>query len=155
MCPKLTSAPSSRSSDGSEPCRSPKKAIFAPPGSTTKGTTRRSLGHALGPSWGTLCFGSAILTITETINGAIQNAGNNWNIWSLIATILRLVVLAFAQVWGGGGWRGGRGASSTSLCSSGSCAAASVQRASEATHQPRYPHPPTLSVHHHGRRVPH
>ncbi|GAB4819018.1 hypothetical protein N2152v2_006064 [Parachlorella kessleri] len=50
---------------------------FAAPGSsdaTTKGSTTRSLGHALGPSFGSLCLSSLVLTITETLRQATENA---------------------------------------------------------------------------------
>ena len=47
---------------------------FAPAGvtSTTKGNTMRSIKHGLGPSFGTLSFGAAILTLVEIARNAME-----------------------------------------------------------------------------------
>lgn len=46
---------------------------FAPPGTTsTRGNTLRCVKYALGPSFGSLCFSSAVLTVTETLRQATQ-----------------------------------------------------------------------------------
>jgi hypothetical protein len=47
---------------------------FAPSGSLTapRGTTRLSLKHALGPSFGSLCLSSLVLTISQLIRDAMD-----------------------------------------------------------------------------------
>ena len=47
---------------------------FAPPDapSGTKGTTLRSVSHAVGPSFGTLSFGAAILTLVAIARNAME-----------------------------------------------------------------------------------
>lgn len=48
---------------------------FAPPGLTsTRGTTLRSLKHALGPQLGSCCLGSLVLTVAEIMRSALENA---------------------------------------------------------------------------------
>ncbi|KAK9787237.1 hypothetical protein WJX73_001621 [Symbiochloris irregularis] len=47
---------------------------FAPPGASMVGTTRRSIGLALGPSFGTCAFGSAILTLIQALRNAMEQA---------------------------------------------------------------------------------
>lgn len=47
---------------------------FAPPGAlhATRGTTRRALGHAFGPSFGSLALSSLILTVTEALRNCAE-----------------------------------------------------------------------------------
>lgn len=47
---------------------------FAPPNalSAPRGTTRTSLRHALGPSFGSLCLSSMVLTISQLIKNAMD-----------------------------------------------------------------------------------
>lgn len=47
---------------------------FAPPGAlhATRGTTRRALGHAFGPSFGSLALSSLVLTITEALRNSAE-----------------------------------------------------------------------------------
>jgi len=49
---------------------------FAPPDNPggTKGTTMRSVRHALGPSFGTLSFGAAVLTLVQLARNAMEQA---------------------------------------------------------------------------------
>mmetsp|Transcript_17844 Transcript_17844/g.21396 ORF Transcript_17844/g.21396 Transcript_17844/m.21396 type:complete len:587 (+) Transcript_17844:156-1916(+) len=47
---------------------------FMPASTSTAGTTKRALGHAVGPSFGTLCFGAMVLTWVEIIRSAIRKA---------------------------------------------------------------------------------
>ena len=42
-------------------------------GSSTKGNALRSVKHAMGPSFGSLCFGSAILTLVQLIRNAMES----------------------------------------------------------------------------------
>ena len=42
-------------------------------GSSTQGNTLRSVKHAMGPSFGSLCFGSAILTLVQLIRNAMES----------------------------------------------------------------------------------
>jgi len=55
---------------------------FAPAGTTNfKGTTTRSLQHALGPSFGTICYGSFVITVVEILKRSAEkmrreNRGN-------------------------------------------------------------------------------
>lgn len=54
------------------PC--PPRRYFAPAGalSATRGTTMRSLKHALGPSFGSLCVSSLVLTISQIMRQALE-----------------------------------------------------------------------------------
>lgn len=47
---------------------------FAPAGalSATRGTTLRSLKHAMGPSFGSLCLSSLVLTISQIMRQALE-----------------------------------------------------------------------------------
>ena len=49
------------------------EASCAVQGASNKGTTKRSLGHAMGPSFGSLCFGSAILTLVQLIRNLMES----------------------------------------------------------------------------------
>lgn len=52
---------------------------FAPAGalSATRGTTMRSLKHAMGPSFGSLCLSSLVLTISQIMRQALEQAQEN------------------------------------------------------------------------------
>lgn len=51
----------------------PTQWYFAPPGLTsTRGTTLRSLKHALGPQFGSCCLGSLVLTVAEIMRSALE-----------------------------------------------------------------------------------
>jgi uncharacterized membrane protein required for colicin V production len=66
---------------------------FAPAGvsNSNKGTTIRSIKHALGPSFGSLSFGAAILTLVELARNAMEQARQNSSndgmaiFWSLLS----------------------------------------------------------------------
>lgn len=57
---------------------------------TTSGTTRRSLSQALSSSFGSLCFGSLVLTFTEVMKNSVENAHrqNGGSIFSLIFYVI-------------------------------------------------------------------
>ncbi|KFM24131.1 CTL-like protein [Auxenochlorella protothecoides] len=64
---------------------------FAPPGAlhATRGTTRCALGHAFGPSFGSLALSSLVLTITEALrNSAERNAQENQDVLSWVMSCI-------------------------------------------------------------------
>lgn len=74
---------------------------FAPPHMPgTRGTTLRSLKHAVGPQLGTLCFGGAILSITHMIRNAAKREGRD-NQRNSAGAILKLVVWCLASCLAG------------------------------------------------------
>lgn len=71
---------------------------FAPSGSLTapRGTTRLSLKHALGPSFGSLCLSSLVLTISQLIRDAMDNASRE-NDEIGVGTIIKTIFICLAQ----------------------------------------------------------
>ena len=53
------------------------RGMSAMQGTSTKGNTMRSVKHAMGPSFGSLCFGSAILTLVQLIRNAMESCAPN------------------------------------------------------------------------------
>jgi hypothetical protein len=47
---------------------------FAPAGSNTKGSLKTALGHAFGPSFGSLCLASWLLNLLNMLKSMAQNA---------------------------------------------------------------------------------
>ncbi|KAK9846092.1 hypothetical protein WJX84_002167 [Apatococcus fuscideae] len=77
---------------------------FSPAGTSTQGTTKRALGHALGPSFGSLSIGSAILTIVQLLRNAIEQAqekqreeGGGTSIVTMIFACLAEVLFQFVE----------------------------------------------------------
>eukprot|EP00850_Spirogloea_muscicola_P009694 SM000055S18228 [mRNA] locus=s55:158944:161701:- [translate_table: standard] len=73
---------------------------FAPAGSATTGTTKKSLEHALGPSLGTLCFSSLVMTIINIVRNMArkgQDDGGNGHV-GLFSVIIRCCLECLLQV---------------------------------------------------------
>lgn len=72
---------------------------FAPPGLTsTRGTTLRSLKHALGPQFGSCCLGSLVLTVAEIMRSALENAQQRNDERELsLFTLIQCCLIAVAQ----------------------------------------------------------
>jgi len=65
---------------------------FSPVGSSPKGATRRALGHALGPSFGSLCFGSFILFLVAYIRAVMQRFKRQREQAGLVAALMDCLV---------------------------------------------------------------
>jgi len=95
----------------------------AAPARTSSSRVLTSLRHALGPSLGTLCFGSAVLTLLQYLRASLEKArreaGNNI-LFAILAAVLRGIyaliefltkfAIYYAAITGDGLMAAGRGA---------------------------------------------
>lgn len=82
---------------------------FAPPNTSTKGTLMRSLGHALGPSFGTIIFGGLVLWFLAIMRFIARYATRGRGPLAIICCAIRWILLAildaleyltrFATIW--------------------------------------------------------
>ncbi|KAK9832158.1 hypothetical protein WJX74_000937 [Apatococcus lobatus] len=72
---------------------------FSPAGTSTQGSTKRAWGHALGPSFGSLSIGSAILTLVALVRNMIEQARQKAAEEGQAAGIVTSLLACFAEVF--------------------------------------------------------
>lgn len=93
------------------PPKSQHQRYFAPAGSNSKGSLRTALGHAFGPSFGSLCLASWLLNLLNMLKSMAQQARaeNRDNLlvqilvscFEFLLTVSVCGVLMYVFVWGG------------------------------------------------------
>lgn len=71
---------------------------FSPPGASMVGSTKRSVGLALGPSFGTCAFGSAILTLVQLVRNAMERARQSRDGDNILFCLVSCVMECFMQL---------------------------------------------------------
>ncbi|CAD7703313.1 unnamed protein product [Ostreobium quekettii] len=74
---------------------------FQPPGTSTEGTLKRSLGHGLGASFGSIVFGGMVLTILQILRFLLRMATNNRSrnmLVMCICMVIRAILMAILDI---------------------------------------------------------